>query len=91
VPSVQVCSRSLRFETSKEALTSSPNTINVARWLHYTPWLVGLQVHTPLVADLLTVVLNLTTTQKAVAPDIILRNVNRTAYICTVIHRLLGR
>ena len=89
--SVQVYSRSLRLATSKEALASSSETINVARGLHYIPWLVGLQVHTPLVADLLNVVLNLTTTPKAVAPDIILRNVNRTACICTAIHRLLGR
>jgi hypothetical protein len=89
VSSVQVHSRSLRLVTSKEVLTSSSETINVARGLHYTPWLVGLQVHTPLFADLLTVVLNLTT-PKAIAPDIILRNVNRTVHICTAIHRLLG-
>ena len=86
-----VYSRSVRLVTSKEALTSSSETINVARRLHYAPRFVCLQEHTPLVADLLTVVLNLTTTPRAVAPDIILRNVNRTAYICTAIHRLLGR
>lgn len=78
-------SRSLRLVTSNEALT-----INVARRLHYTPWIVGLQVHTSLVADLLIVVFNLTT-PKVVAPDIIFRNVNRAAFICTAIHRLLGR
>lgn len=70
--SVQVYSRSLRLVTINEVLTSPSETINVARGLHYTPWLVGLQVHTPLVADLLNVVLNLTTTPNAVAPDIIL-------------------
>jgi hypothetical protein len=90
VSSVQVHSRSLRLAPSKEVLTSWSETINVARGLHYTPWLVGLQVHTPLDADLLNVVLNLTPTPKAVTPDIFLRNVNRTVHICTAIIRLLG-
>lgn len=46
--------------------------------------------HTPLAANLLTFVLNLAVAPNAVAPDIIVRNVNTIASICIAIYRLLA-